>query len=84
MKLASIVCEVIKMRKESTNLDIILKIASTIQQLGYIEYLSLFSHALVQLSESANDMNKKEESEKWESRSVEVDELIAHDIKKRY
>ena len=69
---------------ERTDLSITLEIAGDIKSIGYQEYLFLLGQALMQLSESASDMNKREESERWESRSAEVDELVANDVIKHY
>jgi len=66
------------------NLDLVKEMASDIKKLGFDEYLRLLSYALLQLSESAEKMNKREESERWEMRSLEVDGLTAWEINTFY
>ena len=66
--------------KGKTNLTTVLGIASDIERIGYLEYLFTVAQALMQLSESADDMNKRKESERWESRSVNIDEVVANDV----
>lgn len=68
--------------KDKVNLDLVLEMQRDIERLGYDEYLRLLSHALMGLSESADKMNKREVSERWEGRSAMVDELIANDVKR--
>lgn len=70
-----------KEKKERDNLNIVKETAFLIERIGYWEYLRLLTHSLMQLSDSAHEINKKVESEAWESRACEIDEVIAKDVK---